>query len=193
MGRNTSFHLSCCSMLQSCSLFSLSSFPIIFFFSSLVPPLPHITSFALTPHSFSLAFSPWPLSSSSSVTFIEETVVVVDSFPIVLWDIADLGVLFRKRLPAQLSVWCQEGYFMGDGGAPPADHSEMQRMRERGRETDPLWCSVTGDSYLVSSQGSCDGTHSRYQRLSDPDPGDLTILDPDPDGGFPPEIWAVAM
>lgn len=46
---------------------------------------------------------------------------------------------------------------------------------------------------MVSSQGSCDGTHSRYQRLSDPDPGDLTILDPDPDGGFPPEIWAVAM
>lgn len=44
-----------------------------------------------------------------------ETVVVVDSFPIVLWDIADGGVLLRKGLPAQLSAWCQQGGFMEDG------------------------------------------------------------------------------
>lgn len=44
-----------------------------------------------------------------------ETVVLVDSFPIVLWDIADGGVLLRKGLPAQLSAWCQQGGFMEDG------------------------------------------------------------------------------
>lgn len=57
-----------------------------------------------------------PLSSSSSVMFMVQTVVVVDSFPIVLWDIADLGVLLRKGLPAQLSARCQEGDFIEDGG-----------------------------------------------------------------------------
>ena len=43
----------------------------------------------------------------------------------------------------------------------------------------------TGDDYLGSSQGSWDGLHTRWPRFSDPDPRDCTILDPDPDGGFP--------
>ncbi len=117
--KNTPFQLCYCFMFYSGSALSSCL--------HLPPLLPSLLCSYFFPSLFSLpssfqhiicllpSLSP-PLSSSSSVTFMVETLAALDSFPIVLWHIADQGVLLRKGLRTQLSAWCQEGDLMEDRG-----------------------------------------------------------------------------